>query len=152
MASDSTVVNQLQDLVSINIDSQRGWEEAAENTKDATLSSFFREMGDTRRKNAEELKAFVSRSGEEPTNAGSVSAQLHRWWINAKQAIVGGDAKSVLNEAERGEDSIKHVYENAMQVLHGSEASTVVARQFEDVRRGHDKVKALRDQYRNPRG
>lgn len=151
---DDKTVDKLQDLLSINIDSQRGFEEAAENTNDPELKSLFRDFSQRRAHNAAELRQAISSAGKEPTNSGSVSATLHRWWIDAKQAMTGKDSQSILNEAERGEDSIKHEYESALKDLNDVNARGVVERQFSNVQQGHDRVKALRDAYRNrnPRG
>lgn len=142
----------LQSLLSINIDSYKGWDHAAEHTKDLQLQGFFLEMSDSRKRNADELRSLVYNAGEEPTESGSISGQLHRWWIDAKQALVGGDAQSALNEAERGEDAIKNTYEKAISDIHDARALDVVQRQFQSVRASHDRVKALRDRYKNPRG
>jgi len=152
MADQDEVIDRLNDLVSINIDSHRGWAEAAENTNDPALQQFFTQMAEVRERNADELRELVRELGSDPTDAGSVSATMHRWWIDAKQALTGDDAFSVLNEAERGEDAIKDEYEEALTGLEGSGAEPIVRKQYENVRRGHDEVKALRERYRNPRG
>ncbi len=146
-------VGTLQDLLSINIDSQKGFLEAAESTSDANLRTLFAEFSQKRAHNAAELRSFISSAGEEPTNSGSVSATLHRWWIDAKQSVTGKDAVSVLNEAERGEDSIKHEYEGALKDVNDSAARELIERQYVGIKAGHDQVKSLRDSYRtrNPR-
>jgi uncharacterized protein (TIGR02284 family) len=153
MDSNSPSLSQLQDLLSINIDSQKGFLEAAESTSDAQLKTFFAEFSQKRAHNAAELRSFISSAGEQPTNTGSVSATIHRWWIDAKQALTGKDPQSILNEAERGEDSIKKVYENTLSNIGDSGARALVERQYRNVQEGHDQVKAMRDSYRrNPRG
>jgi uncharacterized protein (TIGR02284 family) len=151
---DDETVNRLQDLLSINIDSQRGFEEAAETTNDPQLRTLFRDFSQRRSHNAAELRECISAAGQEPTNSGSVSATLHRWWIDAKQAMTGKDAQSILNEAERGEDSIKHEYEDVLGKTNDPGVRDVIERQFRNVVEGHDRVKTLRDSYkiRNPRG
>jgi uncharacterized protein (TIGR02284 family) len=150
---DDDTVDHLQDLLSINIDSQRGFEEAADSTNDPELKTLFRDFSQRRAHNAAELRQCISAAGKEPTNTGSVSATLHRWWIDAKQALTGKDAASILNEAERGEDSIKHEYEDALKDMNDVGVRDVVERQFRNVKEGHDRVKALRETYknRNPR-
>lgn len=150
---DDKTVDRLQDLLSINIDSQRGFEEAAENTNDPELKSLFRDFSQRRAHNAAELRQCISSAGREPTSSGSVSATLHRWWIDAKQAVTGKDAASILTEAERGEDSIKDEYETALRDVNDLGVRDVVERQFRNVKEGHDRVKALRESYRsrNPR-
>jgi uncharacterized protein (TIGR02284 family) len=152
MLSNNQSLTQLQDLLSINIDSQKGFQEAADSTSDTQLKSFFSDFSQKRAHNAAELRTFISAAGEQPTNTGSVSATIHRWWIDAKQALTGKDAKAILNEAERGEDSIKKVYENTLSNIGDSGARALVERQYKNVQEGHDQVKALRDSYhRNPR-
>jgi uncharacterized protein (TIGR02284 family) len=150
---DDATVGRLQDLLSINIDSQRGFEEAAETTNDPELKNLFRDFSQRRAHNAAELRQCISAAGKQPTNTGSVSATLHRWWIDAKQAVTGKDAGSILTEAERGEDSIKHEYESALKDVADVGVRDVVERQYRNVKEGHDRVKALRDTYkaRNPR-
>jgi uncharacterized protein (TIGR02284 family) len=151
---DSTTVNKLQDLLSINIDSQKGFQEAAEATKDISLRQLFNEFEQKRAHNAAELRQLVAEAGQTPTSSGSVSGALHRWWIDAKEALGGDDAESILSEAERGEDSIKNTYEETLSELQDSRAREVVQRQFNNVKEGHDRVKQLRERYRlkNPRG
>jgi uncharacterized protein (TIGR02284 family) len=149
---DDSTRGSLQSLLSVNIDSYKGWEEAAEHTKDLSLQTFFREMSDVRKHNADELRQLVAEAGVDPADHGSISGQLHRWWIDAKQAIAGGDAKSVLNEAERGEDSIKHEYEQALGSIHNTEALDLVQRQYRNIAQEHNRVREMRDHYRNPRG
>lgn len=151
---DNTAVDQLQDLLTINVDSQKGFQEAAEATTDTDLKSLFNEFSQKRAHNAAELRQFIAASGQEPKSGGSMSGALHRWWIDAKQALSGKDATSILNEAERGEDSIKHEYESILKKATNSSVQEIVQRQYRNVSEGHDRVKALRDAYRarnNPR-
>jgi uncharacterized protein (TIGR02284 family) len=151
-ALDDRTVDHLQDLLSINIDSQRGFEEAADTTKEPQLKTLFRDFSQRRAHNAAELRQVITSAGREPTNSGSFSGTLHRWWIDAKQTLTGKDPKSILNEAERGEDSIKNEYENVIKDVKDASVLDVVERQYSNVREGHDRVKALRDSYnRNPR-
>ena len=153
MNANNPSLNQLQDLLSINIDSQKGFQEAADSTNDPQLKSVFADFSQKRAHNAAELRSFISSTGEQPTNTGSISATIHRWWIDAKQALTGKDPTSILNEAERGEDSIKKVYEDTLSEVSDPGARELVERQYRNVRESHDQVKALRDSYRrNPRG
>ncbi len=150
---DNSTVDLLQDLLSINIDSQHGFEEVEKDAKDPTLKDFFRDMGQRRAHNAAELRQVISSAGREPTQSGSVSAAIHRWWINAKQMVSTTDSAGILAEAERGEDSIRDEYEHTLEEVHDPVARDLISEQFRNVVEGHDKVKALRDSYRlrNPR-
>ena len=147
------MTHELQDLLSINIDSQKGFLEAADTTTDTQLKSLFAEFSQKRAHNAAELRTYIRSAGQEPTNSGSVSGTVHRWWLDAKHALTGKDPSTILDEAERGEDSIKKVYENAINNLSDITVRELVERQYRNVREAHDRVKSLRDSYhRNPRG
>ena len=150
---DTGTIDTLQDLLSINIDSQKGFLEAAEHVKDAQLKQLFTEFAQRRAHNAAELRQTITSAGSEPHAGGSVTGTLHRWWIDAKQALTGADPSSVLSEAERGEDSIKNTYEQALQHLGSAGVRDLIERQYQNITDGHDRVKSLRDTYRrqNPR-
>jgi uncharacterized protein (TIGR02284 family) len=150
---DHDTVKKLQDLLSMNIDSQKGFQEASQTTSDPSLKQLFNEFGESRAHNAAELREYIRASGEQPTSSGTVSGTLHRWWIDAKQALSGNDAQSVLTEAERGEDSIKHTYEDVLTEISDIGARSVVERQYSRVKDAHDRVRQLRDaaKLRNPR-
>jgi uncharacterized protein (TIGR02284 family) len=148
-AFDDATRGALRDLLSINIDSYKGWETAAQQTNEPSLQTFFHHMSNVRRENADELRHFVELAGDTPAENGSVSGALHRWWVDAKQALTGGDTKSVLNEAERGEDSILHTYEKAIPDIHNPNARRIVERQFQAVSASHDRIKVMRDRFKN---
>ena len=153
MDPNSKSISQLQDLLSINIDSQKGFEEAADTTTDAQLKSLFNEFSRKRAYNAAELRSYISSAGEQPASSGSVSGAVHRWWLDAKHALTGKDPTTILDEAERGEDSIKKAYENTLSAVSDPGARDLVERQYQNVREGHDRVRVMRDNYRrNPRG
>ena len=89
---------------------------------------------------------------QNPAQSGSVTGTMHRWWLDIKSKVTGGGIYSVLAEAERGEDSIKNEYESALKDVQDAGVIGIVERQYNNVREGHDRVKALRDSYnRNPR-
>jgi uncharacterized protein (TIGR02284 family) len=72
---------------------------------------------------------------------------VHRGWINLKNALGGGE-KSILNEAERGEDVAVSSYEKAMKANLSPDVAGVVRRQFGAVKEAHDRVKAMRDSWK----
>jgi uncharacterized protein (TIGR02284 family) len=143
-------VGYLQDLVEINVDSQKGFDHAAAELKDPAVASFFRQLSQTRAQNASELKPYVTAAGKNPHDSGSTLGAAHRWWIDLKGKLTTEDTHSILEEAEKGEDSIKHLYEKALKDVGTSEVATIIQRQYQGVKQGHDQVKALRDRYRNP--
>lgn len=135
----------LQDLIRVNIDSYKGFDEAADTIENAPISTLFRELAQQRRANAAELRQYVKMNDEDAEDSGSITGAIHRWWLSARGALNGGDDYVVLIEAERGEDSIKERYEDVLKKTAGSAMNDVLQRQYRAVKAGHDKVRDLRD-------
>jgi len=146
--NDSTV-DKLQKLIRVNIDSHDGFNEAAKEIKDSTLADLFRQLASERSALATELQNYVEWNGEEPEDDGSVAAAIHRLWIDIRGKLSGGDAYAVLAEAERGEDQIKHAYEDVLQETAGSAMNDVLQSQYAIVKAGHDKIRDLRDAHKD---
>lgn len=142
------VVQRLNDLIRTNIDSSKGLHEAAEVVNDPELRSRFIDLARDRQINAAELRQFIeSHQGWVDMDGGTVLGAAHRWWLDMRARMAGGDPAVVLNEAERGEDFIKHSYEDALHETGDPSVDHLLQRQYERVRSGHDAVRALRDAY-----
>ena len=87
--------------------------------------------------------------GGDPENTGSTLGAIHRGWIDLKAAIAGNDEKAVLNECERGEDSAKKAYKDALAMNLPSNVKSTLEQQFQSVSHCHDRVKQLRDSANN---
>ena len=133
-------------LVETCREGQKGYQDAAEHIKRPDLKTYFAQQSAERRKFAEELQREKSRFKTEKKESGSVSAALHRAWIDTKATLGAGD-HSILDSVVHGEDVAKKAYQEA---LTGGELDAIVAaivqRQAESVRRAHDKVRSMRDQ------
>lgn len=138
-------LDQLQDLVQINIDSRDGFRDAASQIPDAALATYFRELADERARQAEELQTYVELNNERPVKEGSFLAALHRSWISVRDSLASNEVHAVLAEAERGEDSIKNAYEEALRETAGSAVNDVLQSQYAQVKAAHDRVRDLRD-------
>ncbi len=138
---------EVQDLVQVNIDSYNGFLEAAEKIDDEQLAQLFRSYSSERSAQAAELKGLLGANGEQPAEKGSMAAAVHRAWIDVKAAFTGGGVHAVLAEAERGEDHIKHMYEDAIKSTSGSAINDVLHRQYAHVKSAHDRIRDLRDSH-----
>ena len=139
-------VSALNDLIETLKDGEKGFKTASEQVKDPSLKSTFEQLSAQCAEFARELQSEVAAFGGEPEITGSTAAAAHRGWINIKSALGGGE-KSILNEAERGEDSAVHSYEKAMNAELPANVATVVRTQFAEVKRAHDRVRDLRDSW-----
>ena len=138
-------ISKLQDLIEINIDSQKGFQQAAETIEEPKMATLFRQIARDRAANATELQRFVAVNNETPEDDGSAMGAMHRWWLSARGALNGGDDYVVLIEAERGEDAIKHKYEDVLKETAGSPMNDVLTRQYATVKSQHDQIRDLRD-------
>jgi uncharacterized protein (TIGR02284 family) len=146
--SNSDIVSTLDNLIETCKDGQEGFKQAAAGVERSDLKSLFFEFSQQRAHFAGELQEIVQKLGEEPTTSGSTAGALHRGWINIKSAVTGKDELAVLNECERGEDSAKNTYKDALEDPLPNYIADVVRNQYESVKMAHDRVKALRDSYK----
>jgi len=144
-----TVIEVIQELIQLNIDSAEGFTAAAEMIDDSSLASAFREYASERADNAAELKSNVAYNGEEPSQSGSTLGTLHRWWLELRGRITSDKEYSVLTEAERGEDAIKKRYEEALRQTSGTPIHDTLSNQYSGVKTIHDRVRHLRDARKN---
>lgn len=144
MADDNTI-SVLNNLIETNKDGQEGFKQAAEGITDSGLKSLFYEIGQQRAQNAGELQALVRELGGDPETSSSTVGALHRSWINIKSLVTGQDEAGILNEAERGEDSAKKAYKDALAETLPANVLTVVQKQADKVMTDHDRIRDLRD-------
>lgn len=141
----------VQDLIKLNIDSAEGFAASAELIEDRSIADLFREYSAQRTANAEELKASVAYNGDEPADHGSAAGTLHRWWLELRGKITGGQVYHVLAEAERGEDAIKQRYEEVLKECAGSPIVDLLTTQYRGIKAAHDHVRDLRDAHEKTR-
>ena len=148
-ASNSDVISTLNGLIETCKDGQNGFKEAAEGVERSDLKSLFYEFSQQRSQFAGELQSLVQSLGGDPENSGSVAAALHRGWINIKSVVTGKDEGAILNECERGEDSAKGTYKDALEQALPANIMETVQNHYVAVQAAHDRVKALRDSANN---
>lgn len=143
--SNDDVISCLNGLIETCKDGQEGFREAAEAVDSSEAKTFFGECSQQRAKFVGELQALVRGLGGDPENSGSTLGAIHRGWIDLKAAIAGNDEHSVLVECERGEDSAKKAYKDALEKGLPADIRSTVEAQYNAVLTCHDRVKAFRD-------
>jgi uncharacterized protein (TIGR02284 family) len=141
------VISTLNDLIETCKDGQEGFRQAADGVERSDLKSLFFEFSQQRAHFAGELQSLVQSLGGDPETSGSTAGALHRGWINLKSAVTGKDEKAILNECERGEDSAKKAYKDALEEPLPANIMEVVQNQYSSILQAHDRVKMLRDSY-----
>jgi len=147
MAQQKEIISTINGLIETLKDGQEGFRQASQAVKDTSLKTLFNEFSLQRAKFAGELQSEAVRLGEsEPEKSSSTSGALHRAWINIKSAVTSGDDHAILAECERGEDSAVSEYREAIEEKEiSSPIREIIARQYQDVKSAHDRIKSLRD-------
>lgn len=143
----SNTTSILNDLIETLKDGQEGYKLASENATSSDLKSLFGEYSLQRSKFSGELQSLARTLGErDPETSGSISASIHRGWINLTSVVTRRDDHAILAECERGEDSAVAAYRKATDTadLPANVLDTLNA-QFIDIQAAHDRVRDLRD-------
>jgi uncharacterized protein (TIGR02284 family) len=144
-----SVISTLNDLIEVSKDGEKGFALAAKDAKDPALQNIFREGEQSCREAARELQEQVRALGGNPDDSGSVSGAVHRGWVSLKTAATSRDDKAILEEVERGEDVAKATYAAALKANLPDGVRQLVERQYQGALANHDRVRDLRNQYRN---
>ena len=145
MADANTAVSVLNNLIQVNKDGENGYNEAAQGVKSSDLKDLFIRYSQQRSQFAGELQDEVRKIGGDPETSGSLTASLHRGWIDIKSAVTGQDETAILSECERGDDNAVENYQNALKEALPSEVNSVIERQYMQIKEAHDRIKGLRN-------
>ena len=139
-------ISVMNSLIETCRDGEKGFTAAAERANRPDLKSVFSTLATQRATFKHELEVEVQRIGGKPADMGHIAGAAHRGWIAVKTALTADDDMSILNECERGEDFAKKAYADALEKPLPSDLRPLVARQSDDVRAAHDRVRDLRNQ------
>lgn len=140
----SDILDKLNQLLSRNTEAEKGYQQAAENAKDAELKSLFMAQSRQRGEFAQELDREIRALGGTPDHDSSLAGDLHRAWINVKTAFTPNDDKATLEECKRGDQVALDDYS---EILHDTTlmASTreLLLRQKERIMAAHSGMSRL---------
>ena len=144
---DISVVNS---LITTTIDSANGFERSAEDADASQYKQMFSQFGQERRQVVSRLQDYVRSLGGTPNDDGSLKADLHRRWVDLRDAIQRGGDKEVIEEVERGEDYIKGKYDAALADTGLAQPTLDLIREaYQSVRAGHDRASQLKHSLQN---
>jgi uncharacterized protein (TIGR02284 family) len=147
MAS-SDVVSILNGLIEVSKDGEYGFRACAKQADSQELQQFLSNRADACAKAASDLQIAVVQYGGTADTAGSVTGAMHRGWVAMTSALTGYADLRVLEECERGEDAALHAYQNALKEELPVEVKSLLTHQYEGVKRNHDEIRRLRDQFK----
>ena len=143
--SNSDTISTLNGLIQTCRDGQEGFKVAAEGIERSELKTVFYEFSQQRADFVGELQELVRSLGGDPENSGSISAAVHRGWMDIKSLVTGKDEAAILNECERGEDFAKDAFAKALETNLPANVNAVISQQSQAVLAAHDRIKALRN-------
>jgi len=141
------VIDALNDLAECSKDGEYGFRACAEQAKRSDLKSVFLQRADDCRGAAQELYEQIRMLGGDVDEGGSAAGAVHRGWVAVKATLATYDDKAVLQECERGEDNAVARYRKALEQPMPAGVKLIVERQMQGVKRNHDQIKMLRDQF-----
>ena len=134
----------LNSLIETTIDSVDGYEKAAEVASTGGVGDLFRRYAGERRQAVTRLRDEVRKLGGTPGDDGSVLASAHRAFLELRSKLES-DRKAAILEVERGEDYLKHQYEEALEDPDlDPQVHSAIAQCYDTVRRGHDAAAHLK--------
>lgn len=142
--NDATI-EELKDLMTANVNSAKIFREAAERTDKGHLQTLFNEIATSRESNASELQNALSVSGEFHEQESSLAAPLRSWWMKVRDTIQSDEEVGLLSALESSEDQILHAYEKSLKETAGSPLNAQLHEQVANIKKGHDRVRDLRD-------
>jgi uncharacterized protein (TIGR02284 family) len=148
MRDQDKAVDVLYDLAETCRNGHQGYLKAAELISDPAVRTVFNEFGLERATFAAELENELIRLGiHDPDRKGTAVGALHRTWLGVKDAL-GGDDGAILSSVEAAEDHAKQQYEKATKADLSNDVRELVSRQAARVFAAHDRVRDLRDEYK----
>lgn len=142
-------VEHLQELILGLRDSINYHREAAEKIDDQHVKETFKDIADERREIAEGIGTLAFGDDTEPAKDGTWMGSLRTIWTSFRAGLNAGDTTVVLIEAERAEDAIVAKFKDILPKLAGSPINDKLLGYFKEVKKGHDRVLALRNAHQN---
>jgi uncharacterized protein (TIGR02284 family) len=134
----------LNGLIETCRDGQEGFRSAAENVRRPDIKPIFSDLSMQRQYFAGELQRLALNLGEKVEKRGSVSAPLHRAWVDLKTVLTSGNDQAILENCEREEDNAMADY---CQALEQDDlpitVRQVLQQQALGVKAAHDRVRDL---------
>lgn len=138
-------IGQLNQLIETSKDGELGYRTAAEHVHNTQLQTVFRDYSKERAQFGLQLKAEVERLGGSPSDSGSISAALHRGWIDVKSALSGGDGSAIIAACETGDDAAVAAYQRVIDTDISGQTRTLIDRQYRKVQEAHNHLCRLKE-------
>ena len=140
MASTKEIANDINHLISLNVDALKGYRDAGNETDTAGLRLWMFDVQKERGHFVAELQNVVRSLGHDPAHSGSFLGKLHRAWIDIKGEMTDEVNEEMIEECIKGEEKAVEDYEKVLQHDLTPEARNVIQKQLQQI---HDDLLKL---------
>lgn len=146
LKDDLSYLNNILDLL---VDSQKGYADAAQNATDPQLKTLLDNFGVQRTQLISEVEHL--RRKADPTvehrDGGTLKGDMHRAWMDIREALGSKDNANTLNECERGEKFLVMRYDEVLDKQAHVETKALIQRQKMQVEANLGRITQLRKMY-----
>ena len=133
MASTSDIANDLNHLISLNVDALKGYRDAGNESDTAGLRLWMFNVQQERAHFVAELQQIVRSLGHTPEDDGSFLGKLHRAWIDIKGEMTDEVNEEMIEECIRGEEKAVEDYRKVLDHDLTPEARGVIQKQLDQI-------------------
>ncbi len=110
-------IDTLKDLYKLLGDGIKGYQEASSKAATPQLASFLSTLASDRMGMKQELGTAIGQlhPGVDKLDDGTLKGDLHRAWLDIRQALTSSEDPAVLAECERGEEYLTKRYDTVME-------------------------------------
>ena len=133
MASTKEIANDLNHLISLNVDALKGYRDAGNETDTAGLRLWMFNVQKERAHFVSELQQIVRSLGHDPAHSGSFLGKLHRAWIDIKGEMTDEVNEEMIEECIRGEEKAVKDYRQVLDHDLTPEARATLQKQLQQI-------------------
>lgn len=147
MATNTKLVDTLNELTLFINDRIEGYKTAAHETKDAENQVFYQSLVQQSEQFVNELNGFAISAGGDKEDSTTLKGKFYRGFMDAKALVTARSEQSILDSNIYGEEWALKAYREALEGGELPEAArAAVERQFEASQQTYEKLKALKSQ------
>jgi uncharacterized protein (TIGR02284 family) len=136
------LVQALHDNVTFHI-------EAADRIEDDHVEQILLEIATERKEIQDTIGAFVALAETNPIETTTLLGSFRELWATCRVHLSSGDARVILNEAERAERAIVRKFKAILPKFAGNPVSGTLLKYYDVVKSGHNRVLDLGNIYQN---
>jgi uncharacterized protein (TIGR02284 family) len=140
------VVEELNGLIQLNYDRQKGYLEASEAIPEGSLRPLLEHLSNESGQFAEDLEEAVKKLLGTPASGQTFSGKMHQTWLNLKSAVTGKDREAILKSCEFGDQTLIEAYEAALKdekIQTSLELTQMLEGQLSVVRQGRNLIESV---------